>query len=104
VVHALQDLLFLKISFVEVLREDLDCLVHWISQLDAHHSAGIVRQDWPEVHRLWHWIDLVVDTLTFDIENEWLLVISASEGQLLLELLVAVRCEHHVDCLSLSRE
>jgi hypothetical protein len=49
-------------------------------------------------------INLVVDTLTFHIENEWFLVVPTPEGQFLLELFVTVWSEHHINGLSLPRE
>jgi len=54
------------------------------------------------MHCLWNGINLIVNSLAFDIEDKWLLIVSASEGELLLELLVTVGSEHYIDSLSLT--
>jgi hypothetical protein len=65
---------------------------------------GAVRENWAHFHGVWHKINLEVNSLTLGIDDENLRVVLALEVDLLEELLVYVRSEHHVDGLLLARE
>jgi hypothetical protein len=101
VVQTLEDLFLIEVLLVEVLGEHLDCLIHWVFELDALNCASVVRQHRAKMSSIWDEVDLVVDALTLHIQHELLGVVCASEGELLLELLVAVGREHEINCLTL---
>lgn len=98
-----EDLFFINILFIEILRHYLDSLVHGITDLDSLDSTRVVWENWTKVERFRNELDLIMDTLTLDEEDEGLDVVGAAEGELLLERLVAVGSEHDIDSLPLAR-
>mmetsp|Transcript_39618 Transcript_39618/g.60630 ORF Transcript_39618/g.60630 Transcript_39618/m.60630 type:complete len:268 (+) Transcript_39618:8525-9328(+) len=104
VLHPLQDLFLIQVLVVKVLRDHFDGLVHGVAQLNDLDGASVVREHRTQVEGLRNGIDLIVNTLALHIEEELALVVFAAEGQLLLELLVAVGSEHHVNGLLLAGE
>jgi hypothetical protein len=65
---------------------------------------GAVRENWAHFHGVRDEIYLEVNSLTLGVDDENLGVVLAFEVDLLEELLVYVRSEHHVDCLLLAGE
>lgn len=102
--QSFEDLLLIDILFVEILGNNLDCLVHGITDLDCLDSACVVGKDGTEVESFWNELNLIMDTLSLNKKDERLDIVCTAEGELLLERLVAVRSEHDIDSLSLARE
>jgi hypothetical protein len=67
------------------------------------NGTSIVWKHWSELKSIWDSINLVMNTLTFNIQWEDLVkIILTFESQLLLELLVTIWSDHNINCLLLS--
>lgn len=102
VLKTLQNFLLINILFIEVLGDNLNCLIHRILQFNALYCTCVIWKNWSKMHSFRRRINLVVDTLTLYIQDKLLGVVLASKGQLLLELFITVWSKHHVNTLPLS--
>lgn len=87
---------------IKILRNNLDSLIHWVFELNALNGTGIIRKHWSKLKCIWDCINLIMNSLTFDIQWEYLIkVFFAFESQLLLELFITIWSEHNINCLLL---